>query len=310
MCCKPNIETATHHYIRAKKDFIGSLAPYTERHRRCFRTLREFKQSWWRDGKLQMHGPASSTYHDNHRDSRLDLSLLRVCRQIHEEAALIPYAFNTFAFDEGLDLDLFVSRSLLAPQRKAIQSLQINGWLEGYNRFPGVLPATVKLLQDLKCFTLSVSGYRSKRVEGPHLFSQLALKEARVIVELDSRDSNIERRKSAKKIEHHLLAESRRIASFTTKGVTDQKSATRALISRIPTCPSCSNILVLKWTCQWLDDHYSTFRSPEDAEHVSCSACGSAIDVRNLRPRMPSSAARVAELLKTAPQKLYKVLPR
>ena len=178
-----------------------------------------------------MHGPISPTLHDEHSDSRLDLSLLGFCRQIHREAVLFPYTTNTFAFEDRLDLDLFVSRSLLAPQRQAIQRLQINGWLEGHAGFPGVLPATVKLLRGLKDLTLSVRGYRPARLGGPYFFSQLALEQAQVIVELDRQHSNIERRQYAETIEYDLFAESRRIASFTTNGVTDQEISTRALIS-------------------------------------------------------------------------------
>lgn len=229
-----------------------------------------------------------------------------MCRWFHKEAALVPYAENTLAFDSGLVLDLFVRKSLLVPQRKAIQSLQINGWLEGYKGWPGILPETVKLLRGLDTLTLSVSKRRSIMLAGPYLFSQLALKNVQVIVELDRQDHNVERRQTAEKIEHDLLAESRRLDKFITNGVVDQEAALRDWISRIPTCASCSNILVLKWTCQ----SELTLADGGISEVVDCSACGASITDRQNRCRIPPSATYVAERLNTTTQKLYKMLPR
>ncbi|KAI6854317.1 hypothetical protein KC338_g9317 [Hortaea werneckii] len=57
----------------------------------------------------------------------LPMSLIRACRDIHREASLIPYANNTFAFGNVAELELFITRSLLAPQRAAIKTLQIYG---------------------------------------------------------------------------------------------------------------------------------------------------------------------------------------
>ncbi|RMX73717.1 hypothetical protein D0869_13322, partial [Hortaea werneckii] len=55
------------------------------------------------------------------------MSLIRVCRDIHREAALIPYSNNTFALGNIAELELFIKKSLLVPQRAAIKTLQIYG---------------------------------------------------------------------------------------------------------------------------------------------------------------------------------------
>ncbi|RMY46532.1 hypothetical protein D0865_09228 [Hortaea werneckii] len=70
----------------------------------------------------------------------LPLSLIRVCRDIHREAALIPYANNTFAFGNVAELELFITKSLLAPQRAAIKTLQIYGHMAlGSSKAPKML---------------------------------------------------------------------------------------------------------------------------------------------------------------------------
>ena len=196
----------------------GVLKPYPERHLKCFIVLRRFQRNWWRDGKLQMHGPTTDEHHLEHQHSKLDLGLLLACRQIHREAALIPYVCNTFAFEKGLDLDLFVSQSLLAPQRKAIQSIEVSGWLHGYRGIPGVSPSTIQLLQGLEHLSVCVQDFRFvKQVDGPYLFSQLRLKTVRVIVELDGRYSNDDRLKCAKYMEYVLLKVSRRILRIASE---------------------------------------------------------------------------------------------
>ncbi|RMY26072.1 hypothetical protein D0867_00296 [Hortaea werneckii] len=70
----------------------------------------------------------------------LPMSLTRVWRDIHREAALIPYVNNTFAFENVAELELFIKRSLLAPQRAAIKSLQIYGHMAlGPSKAPKML---------------------------------------------------------------------------------------------------------------------------------------------------------------------------
>lgn len=57
----------------------------------------------------------------------LDLQLLRVCRQVHNETALIPYAENNFIFADGIDSDFrrVFRKRFNRNQRGAIQTAAV-----------------------------------------------------------------------------------------------------------------------------------------------------------------------------------------
>ncbi|EME40196.1 hypothetical protein DOTSEDRAFT_56447 [Dothistroma septosporum NZE10] len=55
---------------------------------------------------------------------RLAMGLLRTCKQVYNEAALIPSYDNTFSSVKGADLDFFVSSVLTAKQQAALQHVQ------------------------------------------------------------------------------------------------------------------------------------------------------------------------------------------
>ncbi|KAK6390048.1 hypothetical protein LTR65_005859 [Meristemomyces frigidus] len=63
--------------------------------------------------------------------SRIDLSLLEVCSQIHREAALMPFQYNTFAMDDSVYQEPFFERFVPA-QIRAITSLS---WYSRYGIF-------------------------------------------------------------------------------------------------------------------------------------------------------------------------------
>lgn len=88
----------------------GEQNPYHVRHFRCFES------------------PDQQS--SNPRDQPQALvSVLRVCRQIHDEAALIPFVANFFSFARFTSLSRFLDR-LLPAQAHAIQRL---AWLEHSN---------------------------------------------------------------------------------------------------------------------------------------------------------------------------------
>lgn len=58
----------------------------------------------------------------------LDVSLLQTCKQIHQEAALLPFLLNNFIF-ERLDHVAKFADKLLAPQRPAVTTMTL-GLLE------------------------------------------------------------------------------------------------------------------------------------------------------------------------------------
>ncbi|RMY19127.1 hypothetical protein D0867_04873 [Hortaea werneckii] len=124
---------------RSSKDSSQISAPYyAVRHEECHEVLHEGQSS---DPDL-----AGQMRENTHI---LSMGLTQVCRDIHREAALIPYANNTFAFKNGYDLDLFVTKSLLAPQRAAIRILQVDGYIAADSRYSGITCKVPKLLTGL-----------------------------------------------------------------------------------------------------------------------------------------------------------------
>ncbi|OCL03702.1 hypothetical protein AOQ84DRAFT_392084 [Glonium stellatum] len=54
----------------------------------------------------------------------LDLSLLRVCKQIYYEARLVPYSTNAFGFQSADTFNIFIS-TLTPPKRSALEKLHL-----------------------------------------------------------------------------------------------------------------------------------------------------------------------------------------
>ncbi|KAI7487901.1 hypothetical protein KC351_g2323 [Hortaea werneckii] len=124
---------------RSSKDSSQPSAPnYAVRHENCHEVLHEGQPS-----DPELAGRMSPNTHS------LPMGLTRVCRDVHREAALIPYANNTFAFKRGFELDLFVTKSLLAPQRAAIRVLQVEGYIVGNSRYSGITCKVPKMLTGL-----------------------------------------------------------------------------------------------------------------------------------------------------------------
>ncbi|KAK5701337.1 hypothetical protein LTR17_022667 [Elasticomyces elasticus] len=68
--------------------------------------------------------PANKYVVEDKAESRLHLNALRACRQIHQEAAILPYAENVFAFASNDDLDFFLDTVILE-QARALQRIVI-----------------------------------------------------------------------------------------------------------------------------------------------------------------------------------------
>lgn len=136
-----------------------SITAYDNRHERCLLIIRTLEEATYdtSDGltveqKRLRYLQKCENLRRSHQQSLLDLGLLRVFRQIHREAALIPYESNTFAFECGYVLDQFISGTLIAPQREAIKSIQAGNWLRGYDIDLGlksIRPSTVLSLKNL-----------------------------------------------------------------------------------------------------------------------------------------------------------------
>lgn len=92
----------------------------------------------------------------------LPVELLRTCRQIHQEAALIPYAENSFVFHHGLDASTrdVLERYLGPKQRQAICSATILGVEHGH------LHGVDEFLPGLKWVRAQIDLYRFRRFRG------------------------------------------------------------------------------------------------------------------------------------------------
>lgn len=211
VCCRGlGREHATYNFSkRPEATTKGKLCLYHVRHEKCYERLSEHVDRRRHDRKIRVPGSEFSDLAIRRKYGvALDLRLILVCRQIHEEAALIPYASNTFAFCDGLDLDLFVSKSLLAPQRKAVTRVQLDGWMCGsLYSFAGVRGPTVKMLKALTHISISVTKYkRCGYCAYAYQFGNLPLVKAEVIVGSDDdNEDRMRRRKQAEKIEHILM---------------------------------------------------------------------------------------------------------
>ncbi|KAK4506411.1 hypothetical protein PRZ48_000141 [Zasmidium cellare] len=81
---------------------------WSDRHRACYRALQE------------------TTHDTSYRNGPfLNLSILAVCRQLHAEAALLPYADNTFTFTHFSDLQRFLT-VLVPKQLRAVQHINMS----------------------------------------------------------------------------------------------------------------------------------------------------------------------------------------
>lgn len=104
LCKCPGSDEETYEKSAKESFFL----PYGERHTKCLDV------GQWKYRKTPFR----------ERPARLNVALLRTCKQVYNEACLIPYYDNTFSFGSGKDLDIFINAVLLPKQRSAIQHLQ------------------------------------------------------------------------------------------------------------------------------------------------------------------------------------------
>ncbi|KAF7196189.1 hypothetical protein HII31_02590 [Pseudocercospora fuligena] len=98
---------------------------------------------------IEQYGEPPEGVHRMHADTKLDLSLLLVCRQIYKDAALLPFSGNTFGFMVPLDLNVFLEEVLQSHQRNAIQRIQAFFGAMSKPTLPGRIPSG---LQRLNCY--------------------------------------------------------------------------------------------------------------------------------------------------------------
>lgn len=117
----------------------------------------------------------------------LNLSLLRVCRQMHQEVSLMPYACNTFAFGDYDDFVAFVDH-LSTEQRKAMKSLQIHTWGQSIR---DLQPSTVLSLENLTTLEMTLDHIGELEMESPAVVAFLGMgyEHVRVLIEYSFRKS-------------------------------------------------------------------------------------------------------------------------
>lgn len=127
-CQAPTDDYQVAREIKAMKDPIVREG-YLSRHRNC--TLARLPSS------EKAFGP-------------LNLSALKVCRQIHQEAALLPYQENSFAFLRLIDVESFV-KALIPTQARAIRDVVL--WPHAPYTKSGFTTLVTKKLQGLRRLT-------------------------------------------------------------------------------------------------------------------------------------------------------------
>ena len=93
----------------------------------------EYFNRWGKFG----HFTADALSSINPFSSILHLGLLRVCRQIYTETALLPYALNTFTFKDDSVRKLFGQSARPGKkrvQKKAVGEYEIGSWSEFRSR--------------------------------------------------------------------------------------------------------------------------------------------------------------------------------
>lgn len=81
---------------------------------------------------------------------RLDVQVLRVCRQIHNEAALVPYTKNSFIISGGMRREFLndLTKRFSFEQRRAIETvavLESQYWAQYVSKLPQLLPGLKKM---------------------------------------------------------------------------------------------------------------------------------------------------------------------
>ena len=78
-----------------------------------------------RQRMLDEYGPLPEGLRLAHTTTKLDLALLKTCRTIYNDAALLPYSGNTFSFPTPTELRTFQDKVLTARQKDAMAKAEV-----------------------------------------------------------------------------------------------------------------------------------------------------------------------------------------
>ncbi len=91
------------------------------------------------------------------RHQQVNLGFLRTCKQVYNEACLLPYTDNTFAFHESETFNLFI-RTLGTAQREAITTIHIDGFVWYRKMLTTFEIPVIKMLKGLRTLHFTASG--------------------------------------------------------------------------------------------------------------------------------------------------------
>lgn len=113
----------------------------------------------------------------------VDLRLLRTCRQINKEAALIPLSCNTFAISGSREFEFFLSKLLCGQQRRALSRLHFDDIAPYRTLLKSSTVATMTGLKHLQVFLSTGERPKDMKVdESLTKFIQLRVADVNVIV--------------------------------------------------------------------------------------------------------------------------------
>jgi len=92
-----------------------NLRPYHKRHRECGI---DFAPNEYGGGAVF----SKASQHTRSSKRELSVAILQASRQLHDEAALMPFAENTFAFQDDCEVEVFLKQIVLH-QAHAIRSI-------------------------------------------------------------------------------------------------------------------------------------------------------------------------------------------
>lgn len=99
------------------------------------------------------HCMSDNLYHRTHYTAKLSIQLIYTCRQIYEEAKLLPYSLNVFSFSKEVAFDWFIE-AIRPVQRRAIRHMETD-WVVG--------KGTLRDLQGLKQVSIALKQWRDDR---------------------------------------------------------------------------------------------------------------------------------------------------
>ncbi|EME39823.1 hypothetical protein DOTSEDRAFT_37886 [Dothistroma septosporum NZE10] len=109
----------------------------------------------YRAAMVEQYGKPPDGIKTKHLTTKYDLALLRTCKLVHKETAMLPYTRNTFAFQERMAMNFFLDKVLTSEQRDIVERIHVCIRSLTSPTLPEVVPSGLKVLQ---CFIVNDDG--------------------------------------------------------------------------------------------------------------------------------------------------------